>query len=76
MADNLSFFILTNESIFKNSEEIRIDMTFDGSKRQHKKINFFTRVLLIDYQIPPSVYLASVLSTILVIKHSLHSPTH
>lgn len=37
MAENLSFLILTNESTFKNSEEIRIDMTFDGSKRQQEE---------------------------------------
>jgi len=42
MVENLSFLILTNESIFKNSEEIRIDMTFDGSKRQPKKDFFVT----------------------------------
>lgn len=37
MPENQSFLILTNESIFKNSEEIRIEMTFDGSRRQQKK---------------------------------------
>lgn len=37
MPENQSFLVLTNESIFKNSEEIRIDMTFDGSKRKEKK---------------------------------------
>jgi len=36
-AKNPSFLILTNESIFKNSEEIRIDMTFAGSKKQQTK---------------------------------------
>lgn len=45
---NPSFLILTNESIFKNSEEIRIDMTFAGSKRQQtKKFGFFTWILLV-----------------------------
>lgn len=30
--------ILTNESIFKNSEEIRIEMTFPGSKKKEKNL--------------------------------------
>lgn len=29
--------ILTNESIFKNSEEIRIEMTFPGSWKKQKQ---------------------------------------
>lgn len=32
-------WILTNESIFKNSEEIRIEMTFPGSNKK-KKMKF------------------------------------
>lgn len=64
MLENQSFLILTNESIFKNSEEIRIEMTFDGSRRQQNKgevfyMDFFF-FFVISHHIPLSSYLASV----------------
>lgn len=72
MAQN-PFLILTNESIFKNSEEIRIDMTFAGSRRQ--KESFFSINSSGNFTLHPSRYTFRISFKYYFLEQSTHYST-